>query len=142
MTESGLTPHVHEYRYDAAGRLDEVKRDGVVQRTYVYDDSLPGNGNRTAEKDGSGTALARAHYDAQDRLTDYGAAVYTWTAGGELAKQVVAGTNTTRYTYDALGNLTGAHLPAGDSLAYVIDAQLSAFAHPELGAAPRAVLGR
>jgi len=64
VTESGLTPHVHEYRCDPAGRLDEVKRDGVVQRTYVYDDSLPGNGNRTAEKDGSGTALARAHYDA------------------------------------------------------------------------------
>jgi len=121
VTESGLAAHVHEYRYDPAGRLDEVKRDGVVQRTYVYDDSLPGNGNRTAEKDGSGTALARAHYDAQDRLTDYGAAVYTWTANGELAKKVVAGTDTTRYTYDALGNLVAVALPSGQRIEYLID---------------------
>ncbi len=116
--------HSYGYHYDAAGRLDEIRRDGVLQRSYVYDDSLPGNGNRTKEKDGSGTALAIAGYDAQDRLTSYGNTLYEWTANGELARRIAPGPDTTRTTYDELGNLIGAHLPgaAGDSITYVIDA--------------------
>lgn len=121
-TVDGAT-HVHGYHYDLAGRLDEVRRDGVLQRSYVYD-SLPGNGNRTKEKDGSGAVLAIGSYDKQDRLTDYGGTAYEWMANGELARRIAPGPDTTRTTYDELGNLTGAHLPgvAGDSLTYVIDA--------------------
>ncbi len=139
VTESGIVSGVREYRYDAAGRLDTVLVNGTASRWYEYDQGQPGNGNRTAEVAAEGpTLLARGEYDAQDRLVRYGIpaagqqgngfqlgygddAAYEYTAAGELARKVTADTVETRYTYDALGNLTGVHLPNGDSLVYLID---------------------
>ncbi|MCL4839989.1 MAG: hypothetical protein KJ058_18715 [Thermoanaerobaculia bacterium] len=39
------------YRYDPAGRLEEVERDGVVTASYTYD----ANGNRLAKTTPEGT---------------------------------------------------------------------------------------
>jgi len=124
ITESwqGGAPTVRAYGYNLAGRLDSVAVDGTVTQALEYDRDQPGNGNRTRFGPAVGDT---ASYDFQDRLQIYGTAAYAYTANGELARKVVAGTDTTRYSYDALGNLTGAHLPgvAGDSLVYVIDGQ-------------------
>ncbi|MCC6649890.1 MAG: hypothetical protein IT348_01930, partial [Candidatus Eisenbacteria bacterium] len=119
------TPTVTDYGYDLAGRLDSVAVNGAVTRRYEYDSGQPGNGNRTAERDGSGAVLAAASYDAQDRLESYGPVEYTYTANGELARKVVAAADTTCYAYDALGNLIEVRLPGsgGDTLQYVVDGQ-------------------
>lgn len=118
----GGATRVLAYGHDLAGRLDSVAVAGAVHRRYEYDGGTPGNGNRTAERDGSGSTLASATHDAQDRMLTYGPAAYSYTANGELARRIV-GTDTTRYTYDALGSLTGVRLANGDSLKYVIDGQ-------------------
>lgn len=104
-TVDGATRDV-EYGYDMAGRLEAVTVSGnsAASRIYVYDDSLAGNGNRTAEKDGTGSVLARPNYDQQDRLLAYGAASYTWTAAGEQALRATSA-DTVSTTYDPLGNL-------------------------------------
>lgn len=106
-TTIGAVSHAYDYAYDAAGRLREVKTDGVVTATYAYD----ANGNRQP-----GT------YDAQDRMLAYGGATYTYTADGELATRVVAG-QTTTYDYDELGNLLSVVKPGSPTIAYRVDAQ-------------------
>ncbi len=93
-----------------------MTRDSVLAATYTYDQ----NGNRLS-KVGPGLAEAGS-YDDQDRMLAYGAASYAYGANGELQTRVV-GTDTTHYTYDALGNLTHVGLPNGTIIDYVIDAQ-------------------
>lgn len=46
---------------------------------------------------------------------------YAYTAAGELETRVVGTTDTTRYGYDVLGNLTEVELPDGREIAYIID---------------------
>ena len=104
-----------EYHYDPAGRLDQVKKDGVVVETYGYDD----NSNRTSWTDFWGTGTAT--YDDQDRLSTYGPTSYTYTANGELLTKS-AGPDTTTYGYDVLGNLRTVTLPTGVEIEYLIDA--------------------
>ncbi len=104
------------YRYDVAGRLDQVTTDGAVTATYTYD----ANGNRFSKTTPGGTAEGTS--DAQDRLLTYGGATYTYTANGELATKTDA-TGTTSYTYDVLGNLLAVVLPNGTRIDYVIDAR-------------------
>jgi RHS repeat-associated protein len=60
--------------------------------------------------------------DNQDRLLSYGTNTYAYTGNGEL-KLKVTGTDSTKYRYDAFGNLRDVYLPAGDHIEYVIDAQ-------------------
>ncbi len=105
--------HIEAYTYDAAGRLTEVKRDGAVLATYGYDQ----NGNRTTV---NGNIVA--NYDDQDRLISYGNSVYTYTANGELLSKA-AGTTTTTYDYDLLGNLKKVTLGNGDTIDYITDGQ-------------------
>ncbi|HEX7125838.1 MAG TPA: RHS repeat-associated core domain-containing protein [Thermodesulfobacteriota bacterium] len=114
-TLEGVTT-VTGYRYDAAGRLDQVTVDGVVTATYTYD----ANGNRLSATTPSGTETGT--YDEQDRLLTYGGATYTYTANGELRTKTDA-SGTTTYTYDLLGNLTRVDLPDGRVLEYLIDGQ-------------------
>jgi RHS repeat-associated protein len=109
----GGSTRTFDYAYDVAGRLIEVKQNGIVQSSYGYDD----NGNRT---DLNGTPIA--HYDAQDRLLDYNNATYDYTANGELKTKTV-GNATTGYHYDVLGNLRQVTLPNGTAIDYVIDGQ-------------------
>ncbi|WAK01496.1 NHL domain-containing protein [Methylobacter sp. YRD-M1] len=99
------------YDYNVAGRLKEVKLNGVVQASYGYDD----NGNRTEVN-----AQTVAHYDAQDRLLDYNNTAYTYTDNGELKSRTL-GTETTAYHYDVLGNLRHVDLPNGTAIDYLID---------------------
>lgn len=105
---------VYDYGYDGAGRLVEVKQDGVITDHYRYD----ANGNRLSHNTTPGT------YDAQDRLLSYGDFEYAYTPDGELKSQTDAATGaTTDYVYDALGNLRQVTLPEGTEIGYVIDAQ-------------------
>jgi YD repeat-containing protein len=67
-----------------------------------------------------GTATATV--DDQNRLTSLGGATRIYTAHGDLSRKIV-GTDTTFYTYDALGNLSDVRLPDGTETGYLIDAQ-------------------
>jgi RHS repeat-associated protein len=103
------------YAYDSLGRVKEVRRDGLVSATYEYD----ANGNRLQLTTPSGSLTGT--YDAQDRLSAYGTATYTYGSNGEL-KTRTDGAITTSYTYDGLGNLTQVTKP-DTQITYVIDAR-------------------
>jgi YD repeat-containing protein len=107
-TLEGMTTLI-DYRYDVAGRLDEVKQDGVMVEAYSYDD----NGNRFTAETASGSVIA--HYDAQDRLSQYGNASYTYTDNGELRRKDENG-QVTEYYYDVLGNLRSVQLPNANQI--------------------------
>jgi len=105
---------IYSYAYDTAGRLTTVTKNSTPIESYTYDS----NSNRlTGTIQGS---TANGTYDDQDRLLQYGAATYTYTANGELQTKTV-GDQTTIYEYDALGNLIGVTLPGGAKITYVID---------------------
>jgi RHS repeat-associated protein len=106
--------HTYTYTYNTAGYLTEVLKDGVRNGWYSYD----GNGNRTGYEGMHGTASGT--YDDQDRMLSYGDASYTYTKNGELLTRTDAA-GTTRYDYDALGNLRGVTLPDGTVIEYIID---------------------
>jgi RHS repeat-associated protein len=110
----GAVTDAFAYNYDLAGRLQEVRKNNVVTESYIYDV----NGNRTSAA--AGSAARTAVYDAQDRLTQYGGAVYGYTANGELTTKAVGG-QATAYSYDGLGNLITVMLPNGVQVDYVID---------------------
>ena len=117
LTETlGGQTRTFEYGYDGAGRLHEVKQDGAVAAVYEYDD----NGNRKRVTTTAG--VVEAGTDTQDRLVSYGDATYGYTLAGELEYRAV-GSDTTRYRYDALGNLLEVALPGGSRVEYVIDAE-------------------
>ena len=114
-TPSGT--HTTAYSYDAAGRLEEVSRDGNVTATYAYD----ANGNRTSV-DRAGEDPVSATYDAQDRIQTYGDLEFDFTKNGDLAAKTDTTSNeTTTYDYDALGNLDSVELPSGDEISYLTD---------------------
>jgi len=102
----------YAYTYDPAGRLAQVTTNGVVSANYSYD----GNGNRLTAPGLVGTPT----YDAQDRLLHYGAATYTYNANGGLSAKST-GAASTRYSYDALGNLKQVALPNGATVDYAVD---------------------
>jgi YD repeat-containing protein len=114
-TVQGVTT-VKAFTYDSVGRLDEVRVNGVLVSDYGYD----ANGNRMSLTTQSGTVTGT--YDDQDRMLTYGGASYAYTANGELWMKVV-GTDTTRYTYDVLGNLRQVRLPNGTVIEYLVDGQ-------------------
>ncbi|NRF69157.1 hypothetical protein HLB44_19360 [Aquincola sp. S2] len=101
----------YEYEYDAASRLQTVKRNGTQTASYGYD----ANGNRTHE---NGALVAS--FDAQDRIQSQGATSYQFTAAGAL-QQKAQGAQTTGYVYDAFGNLRSVALPGGGQIAYLAD---------------------
>jgi RHS repeat-associated protein len=113
-TIAGVTT-VHGYSYDAAGRLEVVKKDGVETARYTYDE----NGNRLS-KIVPGQATITATYDEQDRLVRYGDTTYTYTANGELLTKTDSA-GTTRYAYDVLGNLRRVVLPDETVIEYLVD---------------------
>ena len=110
------TTQVVAFTYDSVGRLATVSRNGTPTASYTYDL----NGNRATKTTSGGTVSASV--DDQDRLVSYGGASYAYTAHGDLSRKVV-GTDTTRYTYDALGNLTQVVLPDGTAIGYLLDPQ-------------------
>jgi len=114
-TVSG-TADTFDYTYDQAGRLQQVKKNGTVIASYLYDS----NGNRLSRTTPGGTTLG--FYDAQDRLTQYASTTYGYTANGELQSSTVSG-QTTTYQYDVLGNLKSVVGPTGFTVEYLVDAQ-------------------
>jgi RHS repeat-associated protein len=110
----GAATRVLAYSYDLAGRLTEVRQDGAPVASYTYD----ANGNRLTRSGATGTVSAT--YDAQDRLVQHGATTYAYTPNGELSSRTTGG-QTTTYRYDGLGNLTGATLPDGTQIEYLLD---------------------
>ncbi|OFX24839.1 MAG: hypothetical protein A2V77_17490 [Anaeromyxobacter sp. RBG_16_69_14] len=101
------------YGHDDAGRLASVTKDGTLVERYWYDD----NGNRLSGSNSTGSASGT--YDAQDRMTAYGAASYTYGPSGDLRTKTAGGQT---YSYDSLGNLMGVWLPDGRVIEYVVDA--------------------
>ena len=112
-TISGQTTQ-RTYLYDKGGRLAQVTQGSTPLAIYSYDS----NGNRLKVR--RGAASITATYDAQDRLTQYGTATYTYTANGELQSKT-DGANVTNYQYDELGNLMAVTLPTGTQISYLID---------------------
>ena len=112
-TLEGVTT-TERYRYDAAGRLVEVDRDGVVT-SYDYD----ANGNRLARDGPDG--LESGEYDAQDRLVAYNGDTYTYTINGELRTVGSPSGEQTTYDYDLHGNLLAVELPGGSRIDYLVD---------------------
>ncbi len=107
--------HVYEYRYDAAGRLVEVKQDGQISHSYGFDAA----GRRDQATTPQGT-VEQIEYDNQDRLLHYGDNSYHYTKNGELQSKTNP-EGTTQYQYDVLGNLTHVTLPNGTQLDYIVD---------------------
>jgi len=107
------------YEYDPEGRLWKVDGGAI---TYGYD----ANGNRTERLDNDVPTVA-AEYDAQDRLTELNATVYTYTANGELETKATPSDDVTRFTYDVFGNLRRVVLleddPTETVVEYLIDGQ-------------------
>jgi RHS repeat-associated protein len=110
----GGTTTTTVYGYDTAGRLTDVTQGGTLVAHYEYD----GNGNRLSVTRPTGTVTGT--YDAQDRLTTYGAVTYSYSANGDL-QTATSGSETTTYSYDVFGNLTAVSLPNGTQIEYVID---------------------
>lgn len=104
------------YGYDLVGRLTTVTRDGAAHQSFEYD----ANGNRTLYVGPEG-AIPGA-YDDQDRLLGYGDQTFGYTANGELEWKAESG-DTTRYAYDAAGNLRRVELPNDTMIDYLIDGQ-------------------
>ena len=106
---------LYDYSYDQGGKLESVSIDGSPVATYTYDS----NGNRTHV---NGVPLGE--YDAQDRLTQYGATQYHYTDNGELQQASNSQTGETKnYRYDVLGNLMQVTLPDNTRIDYLIDGQ-------------------
>ncbi|CCQ90849.1 conserved hypothetical protein [Nitrospina gracilis 3/211] len=97
--------HTFDYFYDVAGRLVEVKKDGVIILSHSYDS----NGNRSG-----------GIYDDQDRLLTLNNIDFTYTANGEMLSKSKSG-QTTTYNYDVLGNLASVNLPDGTFIEYIVD---------------------
>lgn len=110
---SGL---IRAFTYDSAGRLFEVREGGTLVRAYDYD----ANGNRTSLA-GPGLSVSGT-YDAQDRILTYGTTIYTHDRSGFLTEKA-EGTDTTRYVYDALGNLLRVALPSATIIDYEVDGE-------------------
>jgi RHS repeat-associated protein len=110
------TTQTWNYVYDSAGRLDQVRLNTLLVADYTYDS----NGNRTGLTMQSGSVTGTV--DDQDRLLAYGTNTYAYSSYGEL-KMKVNGPDTTRYTYDVLGNLLQVKTPTGTIIDYLVDGQ-------------------
>lgn len=114
-TIGGVTT-AYSNTYSVTGQLTQVWQNGVVTATYSYD----ANSNRLSRAGPGGVVTGT--YDLQDKLLQYGGAVYTYNAGGELHTRTSGG-QTTTYAYDELGNLITVSLPSGVQVTYLVDGQ-------------------
>lgn len=117
----GSSTAARVFRYDSAGRLDQVTVDGTPAARYAFDSN--GNRTRATYGDGPSAMVIDATYDAQDRLLTYGDYRYTWTANGDLATRTHQPTGAMLTTvYDSFGNLRQATLPDSRVIDYTTDA--------------------
>ena len=101
----------YRYRYDRAGRLVGVTRNGVVIGAYRYN----ANGDRIA--DGTMTAT----YNADDELVEDGGTRFTYDAEGDLVQEETASGERTVFGYNGLGELVRVGLPDGTEIGYLYD---------------------
>jgi RHS repeat-associated protein len=107
---------VFDYDYDLPGRIEEVRRNGILEARYGYD----GNDNRVAVTDLSGTRTATV--DDQDRLLAFGDFTYAYNATGQLAtKNQISTGVVTNYAYDVKTNLLTVDILGGDRIDYAVD---------------------
>ncbi len=85
----GDVSSTYTYRYNEAGRLAEVKKDGQTVGSYAYD----ANGHRLSATTAAGGTV-QATYDDQDRLLTYRDASYSYAPSGELSSQTEDGQST------------------------------------------------
>ena len=114
----GTTARKREFEYDDAGRLYVVLEDADTLAAYWYDL----NGNRVLAGVVSGTPsdTSTGTYDAQDRLTRWGADSLVYSGNGELLKWF-SGSDSILYDYDELGNLLKVTPTTGDTVTYIVD---------------------
>jgi RHS repeat-associated protein len=104
----------YDYVYDVKGQLMQVSKNDTIISTYTYD----ANGNRLTHI--TPTQADSGVYDEQDRLIHYSSSQYLYSTNGDLQKKI-QGSDTTRYDYDAMGNLLSVILPNGSRIEYVAD---------------------
>ncbi len=112
-TVNGVS-HSTGFSYDSAGRLSAVATDGAQTAQYQYDEV----GNRVLVTSPNG-ALA-AVYDGRDGIRSLGTQQYVVSGDGFVTARV-NGSDTTRFTYNDLGQLIGASSPTLAAIAYVYD---------------------
>ena len=115
------TMTIHDYEYDASGRLIGHMVNGSPAAAWSYD----ANSNRLNPG---------AVHDAQDRLTALAGVSFSHNAAGERTGRSTSGSSTT-YDYDATGTLIGVTLPGGDRIDYRLDGLMRRVAR-ELNGAP------
>ena len=117
--------HQVQFAYTGRGQLQSVTDWNAKQTAYSYDSA----GRLTGIASPNGVA-GTLGYDNADRLTSLAYAkggtslesiAYTLDAAGNRTAMTDS-TGATSYGYDALGRLTGASYPNGDSVAYAYDA--------------------
>jgi RHS repeat-associated protein len=106
----GLNQPGKSYTYDTAGRLSSATINGQTT-TWGYD----ANGNRTSEN-----ATPIATYDSEDRLQTWKDNTYQYNPAGDLSQKTTPA-GTSKYSYDAQGNLRQVVLESGKVIDYAID---------------------
>ena len=107
------TSTLYDYTYDKRGRLTQVKQDNVIVESYEYD----ANGNRIAMSNSLTGVNARAFYNLDDTIDQFGQNSYKYNVDGYLETKTTP-EGTTRYTYGSLGELKEVTLPNGDVISY------------------------
>jgi RHS repeat-associated protein len=103
------------YTYDVAGRLTAVTKNSLPYSSYVYDD----NGNRTSGTH-AGTVFSST-FDDQDRMLTFNGRVYSYNANGDNTQIDWNITDSSYFSYDALGSLVSAITPSGGGLTFEYD---------------------
>ncbi|THB67103.1 MAG: hypothetical protein D6E12_09305 [Desulfovibrio sp.] len=107
----------HEYKYDADGRLTQVKRDGTITEEYRYDDQ----GRRSYDHVPERAVFRRSHeYDANDRLLRAGGKNFEYDSLGRMLKRHKPG-GSTYFLHTNPGFLGSTRLPDGIWAGYVLD---------------------
>jgi RHS repeat-associated protein len=110
-TVLGVT-NVYDYSFDTAGRLITVLKNSLPYSSYTYDS----NGNRTSGTH-AGTAFT-ATFDDQDRMHTYNTRVYSYNANGDNTQIEWNTTETSHFSYDAIGNLINSTMPDATELTF------------------------
>ena len=99
---------LHEYAYDAAGRLATVRRDGAETERYAYDERGRRSRDWNPQRGNAGRDLV---YGPDDRLLRAGEASFAHDAMGRLQRRHEPGRQDMACNYSPLGFLSDARTP-------------------------------
>jgi RHS repeat-associated protein len=111
---------LYDYGYDAAGRLRQVFKDGVLVEEYQYDES----GARISEVNTLRGIPRRSYsYSDEDHLLAAGVWTYQYDQDGFLTAKAnpAVPAQRTSYSYSSRGELMAVLLPDGKRIEYVCD---------------------